>query len=411
MKRFIAILLILPLLLASVSVFAIAAAIGFTDVAATSWYYKSVQYAADNGIASGRGNGIFDPEGTLSVAEAVKLVCGVYAQKNAAESPEQSDSLWYDAYFDYAIEHGIMAERPKNPDALINRAFFAQLIDAAASDLIVRNSIVDGDIRDVAVSSDYSDAVYSLYRAGVLTGSDVYGRFYPERTLTRAEACEIIMRVLVLATRRSVNLTGELDSRDIFELCGTAVFSIETFDANGESIRTGSGFFISSDGLAATNLHVLEKAHSARITTNGIVYDILGVAAYSAEGNTAIIQVDGTGFEWLPITSSDDAKVGQEVYSIGNPLGLDGTISKGIISFVGRETGGRVFLQFTASISQGSGGGALVNSRGYVIGITSNSYTAGSSLNLAIPSKNIMALTPGALTALAEVVHADNYTG
>ena len=406
MKRIIAIICALPLLFSA----AIASAAAFSDVAAESWYYTSVKYAADNAIVSGRGDGIFDPQGALSVAEAVKLAVGVYVRRNAAEPPLQSVDAWCDAYFDFALEHGIITERPQIPEESVTRAQFAQYIYAATGDLTMRNSIEYGDIRDVADGSCYADAVYSFYRAGVLTGADRFGRFFPERTLTRAEACEIIMRALVSSARKYVALPDELGSEDIFALCSDAVFSIETFDANGESIRTGSGFFITYDGLAATNLHVLENAHSARVTTtDGGEYDVLGVAAYSAESNSAIMRIDGNGFSWLPIASSDDAMAGQEVYSIGNPLGLYGTISKGIISYVGRENTGRVFLQFTASISQGSGGGALVDSKGYVIGLTSSSYTAGSSLNLATPSKHITELTPGEMTMLSDIEHAESY--
>ncbi|NLB29994.1 MAG: hypothetical protein GX823_07270 [Clostridiales bacterium] len=402
MKRIIAILCVIPLL------FVAAEASAFSDVAEGAWYHGSVRYAAENGIVSGRGGGIFDPGGTLSAAEAVKLAAGVHAAISSSELPEQSGSPWYDTCFDYALSWGIIEKPPEDPDGPVTRARFAEYIYNAAGDLAVKNDI--DKIRDIRPGSDYEEAVYSLYRAGVLIGADGYGRFYPERALTRAEACEIIMRALVPSARKYVNFSGELGPEEIFELCSGAVFSIETFDAKGETIRTGSGFFITGDGLAASNLHVLENAHSAKVTTTGgSVYNVLGAVACSADANVVIMRIDGDGFEWLPVASSDGAKTGQVVYSIGNPLKLDGTISRGIISFVGRENAGRIFLQFTASISQGSGGGALVDSRGYVIGITSSSYTAGSALNLATPSAHLAELLPGELIDLADIVHGDSY--
>ena len=406
MKKLIALFCILPLLFSAVT----ASAAGFSDVAAASWYYTGVTYAADNGIANGKGGGIFDPEGTLSIAEAVKLACGIYARKNASDLPVQEGDPWYSVFFNYALELGIITKLPENPDEPITRAMFASFINAAAGELTVRNKIADDSIRDVPSDSEYAGSIYALYSAGVLTGSDKFGRFFPERTLSRAEACEIIMRVLVPSERKYVKIPDSFNSPDIFELCADAVFSIETFDMNGETIRTGSGFFISADGLAATNLHVLQYAHSAIITTtDGSEYELLGVAAHSADNNVAIMQIDGNGFTWLPVTSSDNVKVGQEVYSIGNPLGLDRTISKGIISYVGREAGGRTFLQFTASISQGSGGGALIDARGYVIGLTSSSFSGGTALNLATPSAFILELTPGELTATTDIEHAPIY--
>lgn len=410
MKRIIGLSCAVALLLTTLISGAYAAV--FSDVSEDDWFYASVKYAADNGIVAGRGDGSFDPDGTLTTAEGIKLAVGLHVNKSSAELPEVVEGKWYDKYLDYAVINGIIEEYPENPDAEITRAQFAEMVYASTGELTVKNSIADGGLRDVA-DSGYTEAVYALYRAGVLTGSDKFGRFYPERTLTRAEACEIIMRALVPTARKFVNLPDSLEPEDVFELCSDAVFSIETFYENGKSIRTGSGFFISSDGLAATNLHVLENAHSAKITTtDGEVYELSGVAAYDADMNAAIIQVEGTGFTWLPVTASADARVGQDIYSIGNPLGLDGTISKGIISFVGRESGGRVFLQFTASISQGSGGGALVDARGYAIGITSSSFTGGSSLNLATPSDYITTLREamtGDLTALTDIIHAESY--
>ena len=179
----------------------------------------------------------------------------------------------------------------------------------------------------------------------------------------------------------------ELTPEEIYATCAPAVFYMEIFDEYGWCIKTGSGFFLSSDGLAVTNYHVISGADSAAITVSdtGKVYDVLGVYDYSAEEDWAVIQIDGSGFQTLEIGSPDYDVGGATVYAIGSPLGLQNTISQGIISNPRRLDSGMTYIQMSAAISPGSSGGALLNKYGQVIGITSATYTEGQNLNLSIP--------------------------
>ncbi|MDR0838837.1 MAG: trypsin-like peptidase domain-containing protein [Oscillospiraceae bacterium] len=294
-----------------------------------------------------------------------------------------------------ALAAGVM------PQAGMTRAEIAVYIYENFEDLEVINDIPDGAIRDVPRGAAYYDAVYALYRAGILTGADKYGRFYPDRKLTEAEYDTISLRAAQTDRRRYYSLPKELSPEEIFALCSPAVFTIETFDKSGDTVRTGSGFFITSDGTAATNLHVLDGAASAVITVPGLgKFTVKGVSAYSTKENVALLSIDGKDFPWLPVADSDAVNTGATAYSLGSPLGLDGTLSKGLISYVGREVDGQKMLQFTSNISQGSGGGALLDARGRVVGITSSSFTAGETLNLAVPAKHILELTPGRVVAI-----------
>ena len=201
-----------------------------------------------------------------------------------------------------------------------------------------------------------------------------------------------------------------IPAAQIFRNSANAVFMLETFDNDEESIRTGSGFFISDTGLAVTNLHVIENAASATITLyDGEVYPVLGVHAVSEEFNLTIISigsgdddVDDDEIEWqyLTLADSDLIETGNSVYAIGSPLGYINTMTAGIISNTKREVDGQTLIQFTAPISFGSGGSPLLNAVGQVIGVSSSSFSYGQNLNLAVPINHIKALEPGELIPL-----------
>ena len=179
----------------------------------------------------------------------------------------------------------------------------------------------------------------------------------------------------------------ELTPEQIYARCAPAVFYVEIYDEYGWCIKTGSGFFLTEDGLAITNYHVISGADSASITVSdtGEVYPVAGVYDYSAEEDWAVLQIDGSGFQTLEIGDPGYDVGGATVYAIGSPLGLQNTISAGIISNPARVDGGMTYIQMSAAISPGSSGGALLNKYGQVIGITSATYTSGQNLNLSIP--------------------------
>jgi S1-C subfamily serine protease len=179
----------------------------------------------------------------------------------------------------------------------------------------------------------------------------------------------------------------ELTAEQIYASCAPAVFYVEIYDGDGWCIKTGSGFFLTEDGIAVTNYHVISGASSAWIVLSdtGEEHEVLGVYDYSVEEDWAILQVEGSGFKTLEVGDQDYDVGGATVYAIGSPLGLQNTISEGIISNPHRMDDGMNYIQMSAAISPGSSGGALLNKYGQVIGITSATYTEGQNLNLAIP--------------------------
>ena len=178
-----------------------------------------------------------------------------------------------------------------------------------------------------------------------------------------------------------------LTAEQVYAACSPSVFYIEIYDQNGWCTKTGSGFFLTEDGIAVTNYHVISGAAYAEITVSdtGEIYEVLGVYDYSVDEDWAILQVEGQDFRPLTVGSPEYNVGGATVYAIGSPLGLQNTISVGIISNPHRWDGGVDYIQMSAAISSGSSGGALLDKYGQVIAITSATYTEGQNLNLAIP--------------------------
>lgn len=196
------------------------------------------------------------------------------------------------------------------------------------------------------------------------------------------------------------NTKVKLTASEIAERVSPSVFYIEVYNERGKAIASGSGFFVTTDGVAVTNYHVIEDTHSAKvIMTNGDVFNVDQVIAFDKDLDIAIIRISKTsengktvtGFPNAEIGDSDSVKAGQTIYALGSPAGLQNTISNGIISNVNRQLDGNSFIQITAAISHGSSGGALVNEYGEVLGITSAGIEDAENIGFAIPINMIKA--------------------
>jgi tetratricopeptide (TPR) repeat protein len=183
--------------------------------------------------------------------------------------------------------------------------------------------------------------------------------------------------------------------------------AIDTFDSQGKALSRGSGFFVDVDRVV-TNRHVIENAYRVEVhSSNGGVYQVKGVLAVDAEGDIALLKVDAPANLVRPLSlERTSPQEGESVVVIGNPFGLEGSVTNGIVSAV-RDipTFGRI-IQITASISPGSSGSPVVNMRGQVFGVATLQITGGQSINFAIPSERISQLQTGTLIALSDLVVA-----
>ena len=398
----------------------------FLDVSETDWFAHYVGDAYNYGFVSGKSPTSFDPGGFLTFGEAVKLVARLRSIYYTGSADFTESEPFYDVYIDYALSAGIMerwdgsggsdqsayfapgydetalrgtTSGPDDYAAPITRSRFAELIyNAMPSEVFsTLNIIPDFGICDVSPDAIYGPATYALYRSGIIAGSDRYGTFYPGSAITRAEACAVMVRLADPVTRLRFSLPPQIPVETIFQRSADAVFMIDTFDLDGKSIRTASGFFISESGLAVTNLHVIVGAASAVITLyNGDTFAMSGIHAISEEFNLIVFSLDTeeAGRSYLTLADSGLLEVGSSVYAIGSPLSLINTISAGVISHTARDVSGETLIQFTAPISFGSGGSPLLNTLGQVVGVISSSFSYGQNLNLAVPINHIRTLVP-----------------
>ena len=400
----------------------------FTDISASQWYADEVRLVYEYGLINGKTETAFEPDSLLTLAEAIKLAAVMHSIYNTGTSTLQNGDPWYQPYVDYALNAGIIPSGYANYNAYATRSDFATIFaNAFPEEALAAINTIDADaIPDVSFNYSYGPAVYLLYRAGggggggVLTGSGDNHAFLPNNTIKRSGVAAIAARMVDSSFRVAFSIAAEestaeepaskeptvqeLTATQIAAQCSSAVFCIVVYDGSGEPLGLGSGFFIDSSGLAITNHHVIEGASSAAVlTTDGEVYDVAGVYDSSKDYDLALLQVDGGGFSYLPVGDSDEVVMGETVYAIGNPEGLTNTFSQGIVSNAARQFSDTPvrFIQFDASISHGSSGGALVNTRGQAVGVTSASLTEGQNLNLAVPINLIRELSRDSLKALS----------
>lgn len=163
-----------------------------------------------------------------------------------------------------------------------------------------------------------------------------------------------------------------------------SVVLIVVEDSYGQMVGLGSGFFVSTN-LIATNFHVIEgaaKGYVKLINSNKKI-NIDGVAGVDKVNDLVLLSVNTQG---TPLNRSNNGniEVGETIYAIGNPKGLEGTFSNGIVSSIRQIDNGKL-IQITAPISPGSSGGPVVNQNGDVIGISVSTYKEGQNLNFAVP--------------------------
>lgn len=198
----------------------------------------------------------------------------------------------------------------------------------------------------------------------------------------------------------------ELSAKQIAQATFPSTVLLLMQDSDGQPSVLGSGFFV-ADNLIATNFHVIEGAAKgyARLVGQATRLPIIGVAAVDEARDLALLAVNakapalhlattaagppggGDIFDKISKPESvekDSVEIGDPVYAVGNPEGLEGTFSQGLVSGI-RHIDADTLLQITAPISPGSSGGPVLNSKGYVVGIAVATFTEGQNLNFAVP--------------------------
>ena len=195
---------------------------------------------------------------------------------------------------------------------------------------------------------------------------------------------------------------GDLTPAELFKRLAPAVVTIVMLDGAGREISGGTGFVIDNAGTTVTNHHVIDEGHKMNVKfMEGAVYDDITLLAADPANDLALLRLTlakpksgkPPTFEALKLGNSDAVVVGERAISIGNPLGLDHTLTDGLVS-ARRMIDGRPWIQMSVPVSPGNSGGPLFNMRGEVIGVTTAQIGMGlmgrgQNLNIAVPAKTV----------------------
>ena len=204
----------------------------------------------------------------------------------------------------------------------------------------------------------------------------------------------IIIFLFGLMTSETMALSTGDDVAPLFQKQSNSIVLIAVSAKDGEKL--GTGFVISEDGLIATNYHVVNGAQKILVKfRNKKVYKKVDIFNLDEAKDIALIKIRAQGLRPVELGNSSDVAIGERVVTIGNPLGLESTVSDGLVSSWRKIGPGFKILQISVPLSQGSSGGPLFTLKGKVVGITTASVAQGQNLNFAVPINYLKPLLKG----------------
>lgn len=192
------------------------------------------------------------------------------------------------------------------------------------------------------------------------------------------------------------DLYAEVNLTKLVNKIRPAVGTVIVYDADRQVNSIGSGFFIDKTGHLITNYHVLEGSYAADVrTADGNTYPVKMVVAenQSADLLKVLVDVPREKVKWLKI-SGDLPEIAEQIMVIGSPMGLEQTVSEGIVSSIREIPAMGEFFQMSAPISPGSSGSPVINLKGQVIGVATFQFINGQNLNFAVSGKSALKLKP-----------------
>ncbi len=182
-----------------------------------------------------------------------------------------------------------------------------------------------------------------------------------------------------------------LDAEQIYKKVNGAVVTIYAYDSEQKILSQGSGVVLNDKGWIVTNYHVYNGSDKMVVKHKNKIVEYTDIIGVDVEKDILILKIADKTFPSITVGNSDLLNVGQKIYAIGSPMGFENTITEGIISGLrSDEERTKNFIQISAAISHGSSGGAVVNAKGELIGISTLSVTKGQNLNFAIPINEVI---------------------
>lgn len=221
---------------------------------------------------------------------------------------------------------------------------------------------------------DYAITAKEVNNLNVSGGNGVNVPF--DFTLAAEKAMPAVVHISAKATGNKSNNPQSDDENPLRRFFDNDSFFGNPFNLDVPQQGTGSGVIYSQDGYIITNNHVVEFADEVEVTTfDKKTYSAQVIGTYP-EGDLAVLKIDAKNLPVLRLANSDEAKIGEWVLAVGNPLELESTVTAGIISAKGRDiniiqknTAIESFIQTDAAVNPGNSGGALVDAYGRLLGI------------------------------------------
>ena len=202
------------------------------------------------------------------------------------------------------------------------------------------------------------------------------------------------LTITLLKTQENIgSLSSQVDklksstSADFSGIIENAIKAVVTIRTD---VAQGTGFIITSDGYIVTNAHVLAGASKVSATTSDQITIEASFIGFNGQLDIALLKISGN-YEILNLANSDEVQIGEKVIAIGNPLGLQFSVSEGIVSAVHRigENKLKAYIQTDAALNPGNSGGPLINKAGEAIGMNNFKVSGGENLGFAIESNYI----------------------
>lgn len=281
----------------------------FTDVAPSAWYADYVAMAYEYGLVKGSSSTAFNPNGNITLAEVTALACRIHRIYCGGDGAFEQGNPWYKVYVDYALAAGLLSEGRYSERDYVRPAARWECAEILYGAVMGNVEPINAarTIPDVSQDAVYAKKVHALYAAGILTGGNAAGRFYPDRNITRAEISTIIVRMVNADMRVTTQSQAEKTAATLFDCKYSSLFN--TSDGEyGASLKTNS----SSDiGNISWNSHEGNYDWSYSLENDGIHMNP-NLSGEQIAGNHAFFAFSPTGCP-TPVLGAGEAKYTYDV--------------------------------------------------------------------------------------------------
>lgn len=364
---------------------------------------RAARALASLGLVSGTGSG-YDADTDATQEQAAALLVRLLGAEKAARADKRNCGWkdvprWAWSAVNYCAYQSLIDWSEYRP----NGALEAKLWCA----MLLRALGYGEELGSDAARTALRIGLISRPLDGTLTRGDLFETALAALTYPQKDGGTLLDALLTkrLCTAAAVDALGLRDeyltAREAADRTLSAVLCLKLYNSEkavekGNASANASAFLIRSDGLAVTNYHSIDGAVAGTATlATGEVCAIERVLYYDEGIDLAVLRIARTSeegeniprFHAIPLAGAREARVGDAVYAIGNPLGLGLALSEGVISSTAHETdlSARPCIVSDATISRGSSGGVLLNALGHAVAVTTGAYAYGNNMYLCVP--------------------------